>query len=82
MQAIAVVVAVLRVFRVGGAGGGGELVGNAGGKDAFIFTEMPDPALISKYYKNPLSDLDYVSFADFCSNSFAYVCARAKPTAP
>jgi hypothetical protein len=38
MQAIAAVIAVLRVFKVGDAGGKGESVGNAGGKDAFIFT--------------------------------------------
>jgi hypothetical protein len=38
MQVIAAVVAVLRVFKVGAAGGKGEWVGDAGGKDAFIFT--------------------------------------------
>jgi hypothetical protein len=38
MQAIAAVMTVLRVFKVGDAGGKGELVGNAGGKDGFIFT--------------------------------------------
>ena len=38
MQVIAAVVALLRVFKVGAAGGKGEWVGNAGGKDAFIFT--------------------------------------------
>jgi hypothetical protein len=51
MQAIAAVVAVLRVFRVGVAGGKGEWVGGAGGKDAFIFMIwMPDPAILSKYF--------------------------------
>jgi hypothetical protein len=40
----------LSIFKAGDAAGKGEPVGNAGGKDAFILTEMPDPALISKYY--------------------------------
>jgi hypothetical protein len=35
---------------MGDAAGKGEPVGNAGCKDAFIFTEMPDPALTSKYF--------------------------------
>jgi hypothetical protein len=38
MQAIAAVIAVLRVFKLGDAGGKGEPVGNAGGKDEFMFT--------------------------------------------
>lgn len=41
--------AVLRVFGVSDATGGGEPVANEGGSVAFIFTEMPDPALMSKY---------------------------------
>jgi hypothetical protein len=55
MQAIAAVVAVPRAFRVGAAGGKGagkgESVGDAVGKDAFIsLSEVPDPALLSKYF--------------------------------
>ena len=55
MQVIAAVVAVLRGFErgaTGGKGGGkGEGVSDAGGKDAFIsLSEVPDPALLSKYF--------------------------------
>ncbi len=55
MQVIAAVVAVPRVFKVsaavGNGSGKGDSVGNAGGKDAFItMSEVPDPALLSKYF--------------------------------
>jgi len=52
---LAIPSAVPRVIKVGAAGGGGSGkaigLGDAGGKDAFISpSEVPDAALLSKYF--------------------------------